>query len=66
MRAATAVKETGRVPSALTVVGSTYLRVDLQGNIAITNRRGQAVDIEVKRSILGHAGAAGQMGRSRW
>ena len=57
-------KETGRVPGALTVDGSSYLRVDLQGNIAITNRRDQAVDIEVKRSILGHAVAAGQGGKA--
>jgi hypothetical protein len=56
-------KETGRVPNALTLDGSTYLRVDLSGNIAITNRRDQAVDIEVKRSILGHAETAGQMGK---
>ena len=56
-------KETGRVPGALTVDGSTYLRVDLQGNIAITNRRNQSVDIEVKRSVLGHAETAGQMGK---
>jgi hypothetical protein len=57
-------KETGRVPGALTVDGSTYLRVDLQGNIAITNRRDQTVDIEVKRSILGHAETAGQLGKA--
>jgi hypothetical protein len=55
--------ETGRVPAALNVDGSTYLRVDLQGNIAITNRRDHPVDIEVKRSILGHAVSAGQMGK---
>ncbi|NOT35436.1 MAG: hypothetical protein HOP12_14925, partial [Candidatus Eisenbacteria bacterium] len=56
-------RETARVPGALTVDGSSYLRVDLQGNIAITNRRDQAVDIEVKRSILGHADQAGQLGK---
>ena len=56
-------KETGRVPSALTVDGSSYLRVDLAGNIAITNRRDQSVDIEVKRSVLGHADTAGQSGK---
>jgi hypothetical protein len=56
-------KETRRVPGALTVDGSSYLRVDLDGRIAITNRRDQAVDIEVKRSILGHADLAGQMGK---
>ena len=55
--------ETGRVPGALTVNGSAYLRVNLDGAIAITNRRDQPVDIEVKRSILGHADAAGQMGK---
>jgi hypothetical protein len=56
-------KETGRVPGALTVDGSAYLRVDLDGRIAITNNRDQPVDIEVKRSVLGHAGTAGQMGK---
>jgi len=56
-------KETGRVPNALTVDGNAYLRVDLQGNIAITNRRDKPVDIEVKRSVLGHADGAGQMGK---
>ena len=43
--------------------GSNYLRVDLQGNIAITNQSDQAVDIEVKRSVLGHADTAGQLGK---
>jgi len=56
-------KESGRVPSALTVDGSSYLRVDLKGTIDITNRRDQAVDIEVKRSVLGHADTAGQLGK---
>jgi hypothetical protein len=56
-------KETRRVPGALTVDGSSYLRVDLDGRIAITNRRDQPVEIEVKRSILGHADMAGQMGK---
>jgi hypothetical protein len=56
-------KETGRVPNALTLDGSAYLRVDLTGSIAITNRREQPVDIEVKRSILGHAETAGQAGK---
>ena len=51
------------MPGALTVDGNSYLRVDLQGNIAIINRRDQPVDIEVKRSILGHADAAGQAGK---
>jgi hypothetical protein len=54
--------EAGRVPGALTVDGSSYLRVNLQGQIAITNARDQAVDIEVTRSVLGHADAAGQGG----
>jgi hypothetical protein len=55
-------KETGRIPNELVLDGSAYLRVNLDGNIAITNRRDQAVDIEVKRSILGHADTAGQAG----
>jgi hypothetical protein len=57
-------KETGRVPNALTLDGSSYLRVDLNGRITITNRRGQPVDIEVTRSILGLADGAGQAGKS--
>lgn len=56
-------KESGRVPNALTLDGSSYLRVDLNGRITITNRRGQPVDIEVTRSILGLADAAGQAGK---
>ena len=56
-------KETGRLPNALTLDGSSYLRVDLNGSIAITNRRDQPVDIEVKRSVLGHAETAGQAGK---
>jgi hypothetical protein len=56
-------RETGRVPGALTMDGSSYLRVDLQGSIAITNRRAQPVDVEVKRWILGHADTAGQAGK---
>ncbi len=57
-------KETSRVPNALTLDGSAYLRVDLNGSITITNRRGQPVDIEVTRSILGLADAAGQAGKA--
>jgi hypothetical protein len=56
-------RETGRVPAALTVDGSTYLRVDLEGRIAISNSRDQSVDIEVKRSVLGHVETAGQLGK---
>jgi hypothetical protein len=52
-------QESGRVPGALTVDGNTYMRV----NIGITNRGGKPADIEVKRSILGHADTAGQMGK---
>lgn len=55
--------ETDRVPNAFTSDGSSYLRVDLKGSIAIVNQRDQPVDIEVRRSILGHADTAGQAGR---
>jgi hypothetical protein len=56
-------KETRRVPGALTVDGSSYVRVDLEGNITIANLRDEALTIEVKRSILGHAESAGQLGK---
>jgi hypothetical protein len=62
LKVAKSDKETARLPGALTVDGSSYLRVGLQGNITITNRRDEAVNIEVKRSILGHVDTVGQMG----
>ena len=57
-------KEVGRVPNALSVNGSDYLRVDLRGQIEIVNRRDDGVEVEVTRSVLGHADGAGQMGKA--
>jgi hypothetical protein len=56
-------RETSRAPGGLTVDGSSYLRVNLQGSIAVDNVRDRPVDIEVTRSVLGHADTAGQAGR---
>ncbi len=55
-------KEIARASAALTVDGNSYLRVDLRGSIEVTNRLDQPVDIEVRRSVLGHADAASQAG----
>jgi len=57
-------QEVRRVPNAVTVNGSPFLRVDLEGKIAITNRRPQAVEVEVTRAILGHADTVGQGGKA--
>lgn len=54
--------ETGRTPNAINVNGSAYLRVNLAGRVGVTNRRGQAVDLEITRWVLGHADSAGQGG----
>lgn len=47
-------KELKRVPNAETWQGREYGRVDLAGNITITNRRDQPVELEVVRYTLGN------------
>jgi hypothetical protein len=41
------------VPNAVTWEGNTYARIDLKGSIKLTNRRGQKVDLEITRYVLG-------------
>ena len=56
-------KETGRAPNAAKWHGHSYDRIDLAGSIHLTNRKTQAVEIEVQRHILGIVDTAGQDGR---
>lgn len=56
-------RETGRTPNAYQHSGTSYLRVDLEGTIRLTNHRGKPLRLEVKRHVLGHLDAAGQGGK---
>jgi hypothetical protein len=47
-------RETKRTPNAYSQGGNSYLRVDLAGQIRLTNRRAQPVEVEVVRHALGH------------
>jgi len=47
-------KETDRVPDAAKWDGYTYGRSNLTGTIRLTNHRTEAVDLEIRRSVLGH------------
>lgn len=56
-------KELRRVPNAETWQGRPYGRIDLAGTITVTNRRDQAVDLEVVRYTLGNVTEAGSGGK---
>ena len=56
-------KELRRVPNAETWQGRPYGRIDLAGTITVTNRRDQAVDLEVVRYTLGNVTEAGSDGK---
>ncbi|MHC4112364.1 MAG: hypothetical protein ACYSUY_14925 [Planctomycetota bacterium] len=47
-------EETDRVPNATKWDGHTYARGNLTGTIHLTNRRTETVDLEIRRSVLGH------------
>ena len=55
--------ETGRTPNAVRWNNNTYSRTDLAGKVRLVNHRNVPVDIEVRRSILGHVTAADHDGR---
>lgn len=56
-------KETKRTPNAIRWQGYDYGRIDLAGEIKITNHREHAVDLEVSRHVLGNVDEAGQDGK---
>ena len=55
-------KETDRVPNATKWDGYTYARGNLTGTIHLTNRRTETVDLEIRRSVLGHIDSATHKG----
>jgi hypothetical protein len=57
-------KETKRTPNAATYNGDPYWRIDLAGSLSLTNLRGQAVEVEVVRNVLGNVGEATEGGKA--
>lgn len=56
-------RETGRTPNAYSHAGSSYMRVDLEGQVRLTNHRLKPVTVEVVRQAFGHIDSAGPDGR---
>lgn len=54
--------ETGRKPDAAQWSGNTYARTDLSGTVKLSNRKREAIEIEVRRMVLGIADSAGAEG----
>jgi hypothetical protein len=46
-------RETGRTPNAVRWNDHNYLRIDLEGTLRLANRRQEAVDVEVRRTVFG-------------
>jgi len=55
-------KETDRIPDASKWDGYTYGRSNLAGTISLTNHRAETVDLEIRRSVLGHIDNASHEG----
>ncbi len=56
-------KESERTPKAVRWNDDDYMRVDLAGELKLTNRKTKAVKIEVTRYVLGNVTEAGQDGK---
>jgi hypothetical protein len=54
--------ETERTPSAVKWNGNSYFRVDLDGNITLTNYKTESVTVEITRSVLGNLDTVGSNG----
>ena len=50
--------ETKRTPNAVTMNGTSYMRVDLDGKVRLTNHRKEAIRVEVVRHALGQIDSA--------
>ncbi|MCI0488080.1 MAG: hypothetical protein L0229_15930 [Blastocatellia bacterium] len=50
--------ETRRIPNAVRWQNDDYARVELAGTIRLTNRRGEAIRLEITRHVLGNVDAA--------
>lgn len=57
--------ETGRKPNAENWAGNAYGRIELAGTIALRNDKNKAVEIEVRRRVLGIADSVGQDGKQQ-
>lgn len=55
--------ETGRTPNAANWGGYTFSRCDMKGGITLTNHKDKAVEIEVKRLVLGNIDSAEAEGK---
>jgi len=55
-------KETERIADAARWDGYTYARSNLIGSVKLTNHRDTGVDLEVRRSVLGHIDSANHNG----
>ena len=51
-------RETNRTPNALSFSNSSFMRVDLEGRITLTNHKSAQVEVEVIRHALGHIDTA--------
>jgi hypothetical protein len=55
--------ETGRTPNAAKWGGHSYDRIDLTGEIRLTNHRTDTIELEVRRSVLGNIDEATDGGK---
>lgn len=55
-------RETGRTPNAMAWNGKSYGRIDLAGEVEIRNEKREAVELEVRRSVLGLVDEVGENG----
>jgi hypothetical protein len=51
-------KESARKPDAVRWGGNDYYRIDMEGAVALTNRKREPVELEVRRHVLGLADSA--------
>jgi hypothetical protein len=56
-------KEAKRTPDAVKWQNNPYARIDLEGQLTLTNRKDKAVEVEVARYVLGNIGEADQGGK---
>jgi hypothetical protein len=54
--------EVRRIPNAVTWNGDNYFKVELKGSIVLTNHRGEPVNVEVTRKVLGNVDTASEGG----
>lgn len=57
-------KESKRTPNAANFDGHSFWRIDVDSSITLSNHKGQAVDVEVVRYVLGNSGTAGEGGKA--